>query len=395
MIRVLLPLPLRTLARVDGEVELHVERPVTQRSVLDALEARYPALRGTIRTHETLERRAFVRFFACEQDITHESPDAPLPDAVATGEEPFLVVGAIAGGWGPEPTVDQDVRGPAQGDAPEPAAAVKEPFVSAAPAAARPVAAARVLWPGKASSPEVPRSETVTLVCAVMFAVALGIACGAWINTRLASAASGTHPAPARLLPVTAETGQTSPAPAAAAEPRPDGISDAPPAADEIATTPDSDVPLNAEAPRTSPAGMMDRESVKKRDTGANAPAAGGTRPPARFAGRPGGVPEVGKKAAARQGRSVPCALYASEGSLNIRNGGAATLVVGGPGGAGRVSVTTPDWSHISVFSEGRAGGNGWLRYSVRSVSRKPGVYTVRVTSPCGSQDIPVTVGRP
>jgi sulfur-carrier protein len=98
MIRVLLPLPLRTLARVDGEVELHVEGRVTQRSVLDALEARYPALRGTIRDHVTLERRAFVRFFACEQDLSHESPDDPLPDAVASGVEPFLVVGAIAGG---------------------------------------------------------------------------------------------------------------------------------------------------------------------------------------------------------------------------------------------------------------------------------------------------------
>jgi sulfur-carrier protein len=100
MIRVLLPLPLRTLARVDGEVELHVEGPVTQRSVLDALEARLPALRGTIRDHVTQERRAFVRFFACEQDLSHEPPDAALPEAVATGAEPFLVVGAIAGGRG-------------------------------------------------------------------------------------------------------------------------------------------------------------------------------------------------------------------------------------------------------------------------------------------------------
>jgi molybdopterin synthase sulfur carrier subunit len=98
VIRVLLPLPLRTLARVDGEVELHVEGAVTQRSVLDALEARYPVLRGTIRDHTTHRRRAFVRFFACEQDLSHESPDAPLPEAVATGAEPFLVVGAIAGG---------------------------------------------------------------------------------------------------------------------------------------------------------------------------------------------------------------------------------------------------------------------------------------------------------
>jgi len=98
MIRVVLPAHLRTLARVDGEVKLDVEGNVTQRSVLDALEARYPMLRGTIRDHVTQQRRAFLRFFACEQDLSHESPDAPLPEAVATGKEPLLIVGAMAGG---------------------------------------------------------------------------------------------------------------------------------------------------------------------------------------------------------------------------------------------------------------------------------------------------------
>jgi len=98
MIRVLLPYHLRTLARVDAEVELDVSGPVTQRSVLDALEARYPTLRGTLRDHVTKQRRPFVRFFACEEDLSHESPDAPLPEAVAKGTEPLLVVGAIAGG---------------------------------------------------------------------------------------------------------------------------------------------------------------------------------------------------------------------------------------------------------------------------------------------------------
>jgi hypothetical protein len=98
MIRVVLPTHLRTLAHVDDEITLEVEGLVTQRSVLDALEARYPVLRGTIRDHVTQQRRAFMRFFACEEDLSHESPDAPLPDAVATGAEPFLVVGAIAGG---------------------------------------------------------------------------------------------------------------------------------------------------------------------------------------------------------------------------------------------------------------------------------------------------------
>ena len=98
MIRVVLPAHLRRLARVDGEVRLEVAGPATPRAVLDALEAGYPMLRGTIRDHVTHQRRAFVRFFACEQDLSHEPPDTPLPDAVATGAEPFLVVGAMAGG---------------------------------------------------------------------------------------------------------------------------------------------------------------------------------------------------------------------------------------------------------------------------------------------------------
>ena len=98
MIRVVLPAHLRTLAHVNGEVQLAVDGQATQRAVLDALEARYPMLCGTIRDHVTQRRRAFVRFFACKQDLSDESPDAPLPDAVATGAEPFLIVGAMAGG---------------------------------------------------------------------------------------------------------------------------------------------------------------------------------------------------------------------------------------------------------------------------------------------------------
>jgi molybdopterin synthase sulfur carrier subunit len=98
MIRVVLPPHLRTLAHVDREVKLLIEGPATQRSVLDALEAGYPMLRGTIRDHVTKERRAFVRFFGCAEDLSHESPDALLPDAVAMGREPFLIVGAMAGG---------------------------------------------------------------------------------------------------------------------------------------------------------------------------------------------------------------------------------------------------------------------------------------------------------
>ena len=98
MIRVVLPAHLRTLAHAESEVQLEVEGVVTQRSVLEALEARYPVLRGTIRDHVTLERRPFLRFFACEEDLSLEPPDAPLPAAVASGTEPFLVIGAIAGG---------------------------------------------------------------------------------------------------------------------------------------------------------------------------------------------------------------------------------------------------------------------------------------------------------
>jgi molybdopterin converting factor small subunit len=98
MIRVVLPTHLRTLAGVDGELELDVEGPVTQRSVLDAVEARYPMLRGTIRDHVTQNRRPFVRFFACQEDLSHESLDTPLPQPVVTGTEPFIVVGAMAGG---------------------------------------------------------------------------------------------------------------------------------------------------------------------------------------------------------------------------------------------------------------------------------------------------------
>jgi hypothetical protein len=98
MIRVVLPYHLRNLAQVANEVQLEVEGPITLRSVLDALEARYPMLRGTIRHHETMQRRPFLRFFACEQDLSHEPPDVPLPERVASGEEPFIIIGAIAGG---------------------------------------------------------------------------------------------------------------------------------------------------------------------------------------------------------------------------------------------------------------------------------------------------------
>jgi len=98
MVRVMLPQHLRTLAHTGTEVTLEVEAPITLRSILDALEARYPMLRGTIRDHVTQQRRPFLRFFACEEDLSHEPPDTPLPDAVTSGKEPFIIIGAIAGG---------------------------------------------------------------------------------------------------------------------------------------------------------------------------------------------------------------------------------------------------------------------------------------------------------
>jgi sulfur-carrier protein len=98
MIRVILPAHLRTLARIDDELKIDVQAPITQRSILDAIEEQYPMLRGTIRDHVTKQRRPFLRFFACEEDLSHESPDAPLPEAIASGAEPFFIIGAIAGG---------------------------------------------------------------------------------------------------------------------------------------------------------------------------------------------------------------------------------------------------------------------------------------------------------
>jgi sulfur-carrier protein len=98
MVRVILPTHLRSLAHVGSEITLEITGPVTQRSILDALEARYPMLKGAIRDHGTLQRRAFLRFFACEEDLTHQPPDAPVPEAVSSGKEPFIVIGAIAGG---------------------------------------------------------------------------------------------------------------------------------------------------------------------------------------------------------------------------------------------------------------------------------------------------------
>lgn len=227
-------------------------------------------------------------------------------------------------------------------------------------AADEPVKSTRTLTHRKAYTPSRPQSETATLVCAIAVAVLMGVACGAWINARLASAASTASaafvvtPAPAHLLPA-------------------------------AATVETPAVPANEDKKLERPAAVAVRHSASgvssSRKTDRGTPTAE--------------VTEAKPKAVRGQGSQAPCALYASADSLDIRGGGAATLVVGGPGEADRVAVTTPDWSNIAVLSEGRAGGNGWVRYSVRSVSKKSGVYSVRFTTPCGSRNIRVTVVQP
>jgi hypothetical protein len=207
-----------------------------------------------------------------------------------------------------------------------------------------------------------PRSEVATLVFAASVAVALGVACGFWINARLASAAGAGRAA------------RTRPAP------------EAPPPADESGNLP------NSVGAADAPAAVKETELIPV-ESRPPKPAAreAGRRPKVEV--RPGTRWEVARSASEEGGgrRAAPCALYASADSLSLRGGGSAPLVLGGPGEAGRVNVTTPDWSNIAVLYEGRAG-NGWVRYSVRSVSGRPGLYAVRFTTPCGSKTVPVAV---
>ena len=278
-----------------------------------------------------------------------------------------------------------------------------ESKTTAAHAVTPPFAARRSLT-GKPGVERQSSLEFATLVYAVSAAVALGIACGAWINARLASAASVAPPAPARLLPAADANGHKKPPTSPVTESQLDIHNDTPSTSDHVTPSHDFGEPPAAETPKTNPAAETDKHSAVKRGAVATAPILNSypvqpvAREPSRTVrdgGRPAGAPDVVKRASAVQGRAAPCALYASAGSLTIRSGGTASLVVGGPGEAGRVTATTPHWSDIAVFAEGRAGGGGWLRYSVKSVSKKPGVYTVRFTTPCGSQTISVTVTRP
>jgi hypothetical protein len=217
------------------------------------------------------------------------------------------------------------------------------------------------------------RSEVATLVFAASVAVALGVACGFWINARLASAANAGRAARSRPSPEA-----TPPAVEAGNSQVPIETADATAASNEPASAADE---ARASKPAATPAPTPTPREASRQPKVEVSP---GTRW------------EVVKGAASgreQQGRAAPCALYASAGSLTLRGGGAAPLVLGGPGEAGRVTVTTPDWSNIAVLYEGRAG-NGWSKYSVRSVSGRPGAYAVRFATPCGSKTIPVTVTR-
>ena len=274
------------------------------------------------------------------------------------------------------------------------------------------------------------RSEGITLACAVAVALALGIAFGIWFNARLTPASSARAPRPSRPLP-----GVSAP-PAPEARPSPcdgcetsstieatvvetiparspdDKADEAAPTTDSVATTDVARAAVPAADPTPSPTEEVAAGSAEPHDVPASEAAAATTPDPSRpVAWEVGSVPKAGSRAAARgnvergaaqpgeravdggaQAQPGPCVPYASANSLSIRVGGAAPLILGGPGVEVRINVSTPDWSELAVIYEGPAGRNGWLRYSVRSLGRRPGLYTVRVSSPCGSQAIPVTV---
>jgi hypothetical protein len=270
------------------------------------------------------------------------------------------------------------------------------------------------------------RSEGVTLALAVAAAVGLGVAVGIWVNARLTPTTLAGAPRAARLLPDARGSAPPAP-PVSEARPSPcDGCETPSPgeatAAREPADKADgAGLGTDSEAPAGGARGAADSRAAPRRAEevaggideahGATAPGAG-PGPSRPTAWQVGALPKEGGRAAARanvergvaqagqrsvdggtQHRPGPCAMYASVSSLGVRVGGAAPLILGGPGEGVRINVSTPDWSQLAVIYEGPAGGhNGWLRYSVRSVGRRPGLYTVRFSTPCGSQTIPVTV---
>jgi hypothetical protein len=245
--------------------------------------------------------------------------------------------------------------------------------------------------------------ETTRLVCAASVAVALGVACGLWLNARLASAASALPVVQNRLLPE-APAGVRAADASPPLERAPDEHREdphAPPAPVEAASSHGPEDFADAGVPGAEPAGAVDKDGRESRGVSrtADPPAAKAyeTAGPGKLAVKAGDASVVKSRAGATGARGVeaPCAFYTSAGALNIRGGAAAPVVVGGPGRHGRVTVSTPNWSDIVVLPEGPAGGGkGWLKYSVRSVSNRAGVYAVHVSTPCGSQTIPVTVVR-
>lgn len=277
------------------------------------------------------------------------------------------------------------------------ASPVEEPFepISVGATATSPYASpARVLKLGKVGAAGRAPVEAATLVCAITVAVTLGVACGLWVNVRLAAAASTVPP---QLLSDAPVAGQKTPTASAETESPTVDYDETSSVADAGSSSPGSGEPAAvAEVLRTTPVETTEEEGAGKRGFDEAAPVASDAGAAAKNAKSPDEVPDVKKKTAAGQGKGMtaPCALYASANSLAVRGGGAAAFVLGGPG-EGRVTVTTPDWSDIVVFPEGRTGGNGWVRYSVRSVSKRTGVYRVYFKTPCGSRTIPVTVTWP
>lgn len=271
------------------------------------------------------------------------------------------------------------------------------------------------------------RSEGVTLAVAVAVAVGLGVAVGIWINARLTPAPTGGPSRAARLLPdahapeplapaaqpspcdgcETSSVDEATPArgPADKADEAEPGAASVAPTSVARAVAPDAPAePRRADEVATGNAkarNATDSAAVAAVSPDHERPVAWQVGPlskagvrAVRRANVERGAAQSGERAAGRgaQAQSVPCTLYTSANSLSLRVGGAAPLILGGPGMGVRINVSTPDWSALAVIYEGPAGQNGWLRYSVRSVSHRPGLYTVRVSSPCGSQTISVTV---
>lgn len=223
------------------------------------------------------------------------------------------------------------------------------------------------------------------LVFAVTVSMLLGVACGLWLNAQLASAAMEAPPLPAQSQSITNADDSES----ATTKPAPDDSEDSPAAINDTtlpAVAGESDD--EKEAVSTPPRAPAENAE------GGRAAESKAARPAAREAETP--VETAGRKNAPSRSAASPCPLYTSASALTVRGGGETALVLGGSGQQSRVSVTTPNWADIAVFSEGQAGGNrGWVRYSVRSVSKRAGVYSVRVNGPCGSMTIPVRVVRP